>query len=247
MFAVTINPDDLQSAFDPVHALVDECKLHITEEGVTVTAVDPANVGMVDMGLPEPVFKAYEATTHTIGIPLERFLDIISLFGETGEPAYIMLNEQTRKLRMESGGLDYTLSLIDPDSIRKEPKIPDLNLTANATLSGKQFTRAVNACGMVADHIRIGATPEGEFFAKAEGDTDSVDFTMDSEELLDLDPGEADSLFNLEYLKDMEKAIPDGVEVTVEIGMEFPILITYRIIDSNASVQYMLAPRIQSG
>lgn len=246
MFVATIPPGDIQSAFEPVHALVDECKVHISEDGLRVRAVDPANVGMVDMELPESMFETYESNAHTIGVSLQRFLDIISLFGQTDDVAHLMLDEETHQLRMESGGLDYTLSLIDPDSIRKEPKLPDLDLTVEARLNGSQFNRAVTACDMVADHIELGGTVDGEVFAKAEGDTDSVDLVLDSDELAYIDAGEASSLFNLEYLKDMEKVIADNVEVTLQLGVEFPLLLSYNLSDSDGTVQYMLAPRIQS-
>lgn len=244
MFAATINPGDLEAAFKPVHALVDECKIHVDDNGVSVTAVDPANVGMVDLELPAEVFDTYEADAHTIGLPLERFLDIVSLFTQNGDPAHIMLEEETRRLRLESGGLDYTLSLLDPDSIRKEPEIPDLNLTASATLTGKDFSRAVNACNMVADHLQLGAEPDGDFYVTADGDTDNVNVTMEEDEVIELDTGNADSLFSIEYLRDMERAIPSDAPVTVEIGPEFPVIITFNLIDEQAAVQYVLAPRI---
>lgn len=244
MFAATISPEDLEAAFKPVHALVDECKLHVDEDGITVTAVDPANVGMVDLDLPAEVFETYEADAHTIGVPLERFLDTVSLFTDNESPARIMLEEETRQLRLESGGLDCTLSLLDPDSIRKEPEIPDLQLTASVTVPGETFSRAVSACNMVADHLVLGADEGGDFYVNAEGDTDDVHVTMDEDEIIEIDTGDANSLFSIEYLRDMERAIPSEMPVTVEIGPEFPVIITYGVVDEQARIQYVLAPRI---
>jgi len=34
-----------------VSVLVDECKIHLEEDGLEIRAVDPANVGMVDLSL----------------------------------------------------------------------------------------------------------------------------------------------------------------------------------------------------
>ncbi len=244
MFAATITPTALEDAFKPVNALVDECKVRVDDGGLTVTAVDPANVGMVDLELPDSAFETYEADEHTLGLPLERFIDIVSLFTKQDSVARIKLNEESRTLRMDCGGLDYTLSLIDPDSIRKEPKVPDLNVTAEVTITGHDFSRAVNACNMVADHLRIGSDAVGEFYVEAEGDTDTVDVTMGEDDVLEIDPGDAQSLFSIEYLRDMERSIPDDTPVTLELGPDFPVLIHFKAIEEQASLRYVLAPRI---
>jgi len=46
-----INATTLQETLDTVGALVDECKIHLDEDGIRIRAVDPANVGMVDVTL----------------------------------------------------------------------------------------------------------------------------------------------------------------------------------------------------
>ena len=48
-------------ALDPVSALVDDCKIRLNEDGLSIRAVDHANVGMVDMSLAKSAFESYEA------------------------------------------------------------------------------------------------------------------------------------------------------------------------------------------
>jgi len=55
-----INPDDLMSALATVTTLVDEAKIRVNENGVTIKAVDPANVGMVEMHLDRDAFERLE-------------------------------------------------------------------------------------------------------------------------------------------------------------------------------------------
>ncbi|TKX77190.1 DNA polymerase sliding clamp, partial [Halorubrum sp. SD626R] len=66
------------------------------------------------------------------------------------------------------------------------------------------------------------------------------------EDLIALTAGPADSLFSLDYLKDMNKAIPSDAEVTVELGEEFPVKLHYGFAEGLGNVTFMLAPRIQS-
>ena len=42
-----------------------------------------------------------------------------------GDKLELNLNEETRKLEIRTGGLAYTLSLLDPSSISEEPKVPN--------------------------------------------------------------------------------------------------------------------------
>ena len=120
-FSALASVDTLQDALDPVSALVDECKIRLNEDGLSIRAVDPANVGMVDMHLATSGFEAYEADGGVIGVPLDRFEDVLSM-GDSGDLVSLDLNEQTgTALDIHISGLSYTLALIDPDSIRQEP------------------------------------------------------------------------------------------------------------------------------
>jgi proliferating cell nuclear antigen len=100
---------------------------------------------------------------------------------------------------------------------------------------------------MVSDHIALGVDADAEeFFVEAEGDTDDVHLELGREDLIDLTAGEARSLFSLDYLKDMNKAIPKDAEVTMELGEEFPVKMHFDFAEGDGHVTFMLAPRIQS-
>jgi len=246
MFKAIVNASTLRDSLDAVSVLVDECKIRLNEEELSIRAVDPANVGMVDLTLEAAAFKSYEADGGVIGVNLDRLEDIAGM-AESDDLVHLKLDEETRKLHIEVEGLSYTLALIDPDSIRQEPDIPDLDLPAEITLEGAQLNRGIKAADMVSDHIRL-RVDEGDetFHIEAEGDTDDVDLELTSEGLIALQAGPADSLFSLDYLKDMNKAINADAEVRVELGEEFPVKLHYEFAEGLGNVTFMLAPRIQS-
>ena len=249
MFNAIATKDELESFTDPLSTLVDECKLHLEEEGLRTRAVDPANVGMVESELGAAAFESYEATGGLIGINLSRFEDVIGM-ADAGQLIHLELDEETRKLHIDIEGLSYTLALIDPDSIRGEPDLPDLDLGLEVVLEGRHINRGVTAADMVSDHIRLrsGETDAGEdaFVIEAEGDTDDVEVTLDRDEVIDLQQAPASSLYSLDYLKDMNKAIDAGAEVTIELGEEYPVNLFFDTVEGQGSVRFMLAPRIQS-
>ena len=246
MFKAIVGASTFQDALDSVSVLVDECKIRLNEEELSIRAVDPANVGMVDLTLEAAAFESYEADGGVIGVNLARLEDIAGM-ANSGDLIHLELDEETRKLHIEIDGLSYTLALIDPDSIRQEPDIPDLDLASEIVVEGAQLDRGIKAADMVSDHIRLRVDEADEaFFIEAEGDTDDVNLKLDREDLIALSAGPADSLFSLDYLKDMNKAIPSDAEVTVELGEEFPVKLHYGFAEGLGKVTFMLAPRIQS-
>ncbi len=246
MFKAIVSAETLQETLDSVSVLVDECKIRLEETEVSIRAVDPANVGMVDLTLDADAFESYQADGGIIGVDLTR-LENIAGMADKGQLVELELDEQTRKLEIRIDGLEYTLALIDPDSIRQEPDIPDLDLPAEISLAGGEIDRAVTAAEMVSDHIALGVDAETEvFYVDAEGDTDDVHVEMTADDLIGLESGPAHSLFSLDYLADMNKAIPKDAEVTVELGEEFPVKMHFNIAEGNGRVTYMLAPRIQN-
>ncbi|WP_138007918.1 DNA polymerase sliding clamp [Halalkalirubrum salinum] len=246
MFKAIVSASTLRDALDSVSVLVDECKIRLNEEDLSIRAVDPANVGMVDLTLDAAAFESYEADGGVIGVNLGRLEDIAGM-ANSGDLVHLELDEETRKLHIEMEGLSYTLALIDPDSIRQEPDIPELDLPASIVVEGAQLDRGIKAADMVSDHIALRVDEAEEaFYIEAQGDTDDVDLKLEREDLIDLTAGPANSLFSLDYLKDMNKAIPKDTEVTIDLGEEFPVKLHYEFAEGLGHVTYMLAPRIQS-
>jgi proliferating cell nuclear antigen len=250
-FEATIKAGTLQGLIDSVDVLVDECKVRLGDERVSIRAVDPANVGMVDVDLEAQAFESYHTSPGLLGMNLNKFADVVSL-GDKDDLVHLNYDAQTRKLHISVGGIEYTLALIDPDSIRQEPDIPDLNLNVEATVDSSVVDQGVTASDMVSDHIALGTEQDGhqdQLVIEAEGDTDDVELVVkqDDDEFIEgTFNGEAHSLFSLDYLKDMNKALPKNAEVTLEIGDEYPIKLHFDDEDGVMHTTYMLAPRIQS-
>jgi proliferating cell nuclear antigen len=243
-FSLISRADQLKEFIDSISVLVDEAKIHVDEAGLKSKAVDPANVGMAAAELDADAFESYEPHGEVIGVNLDRITDVLGMV-EKDDLIEMYLDTETRKLHMNCEGLSYTLALINPDSIRQEPDIPDLDLTAEVVVDGKEIGRAVKAADMVSDHILFGVdTDSEEFVVEATGDTDDVHFELGREDLIDLTVGEAESLFSLDYMKDVKKPIQTDDEVTLELGEEFPVKM--HIDRGDLDLTYMVAPRIES-
>jgi proliferating cell nuclear antigen len=242
MFKAVINAEALRDAIEAVSSLVDEVKFSLSEKGLELRAVDPANVAMVSLVVRPEAFDYLKVTPGEIGVDLVRLSDVLSM-ADKGENVQLELDEENHKLKIGVGSLSYTLSLIDPTAIKKEPRIPELDLPAHVTLPGGELRRAVKAAEKVSDHVILGVSDES-FYMEAKGDIDSLKLKIPSTELLGMKPGEARSLFSLDYLEDMSKAIGKATEVTLEMGIDYPLRVNFKLGQS-IDISYLLAPRIE--
>jgi proliferating cell nuclear antigen len=242
MFKAVINAETLRDAIEAVFSLVDEVKFAVLETGLERKAADPANVAMVSLKVGSSAFEYFKATPSEIGVDLVRLSNVLSM-ADKGENVQLELDEESHKLKIGVGSLSYTLSLIDPTAMRKEPNIPELDLPAHVTLPGGELQRAVKAAEKVSDHVIFGVSDEG-FYMDAKGDIDSLGLKIPSTELLGMKPGEARSLFSLDYLKNMSKAIGKSNEVTLELGIDYPLKVNFKL-GPFLEVSYLLAPRIE--
>jgi proliferating cell nuclear antigen len=246
MFQAIANAETIQETLEPVSVFVDECKIHLNEDGLAIRAVDPVNVGMVDLELAASAFESYEADGGLPGVNLSRLEDVAGMM-TAGQLLRMELNEETHKLHLDTDGLEYTLAPIDPASIREEPDLPDLDLPARVVLEGADIDRAVKATDMVSDHIRIGVDDETEtVYIDAGGDTDDVHFELGRADVIDLEAADARSIYSLDYLNDLNRAQAGDGEVTVDLGEEFPLEMAFEIAEGQGHVTNILAPRIQS-
>jgi len=222
MFKAVINADILKDSIEAISTLVDEAKFRLSKDGISIKAVDPANVAMVSFDLYPDAFESYECTDGEIGLNLETLVDILGM-AERSDKIELKLDSEAHNLALRMGGLAYTLSLTDLAAMRKEPKVPNLELPAKVTLKGRDLYRAV------------------------EGDTNRVRLQLTKDELIGLDAsGPARSLFSLDYLSDMSKAISKANEVTIHLGKDYPVKINFSVAGGKGKVEYLLAPRIES-
>lgn len=244
MFKALIGAEKLKDSIESISTLVDEARFRITPEGLSVKAVDPANVAMVSFELSKDAFDSFEATEGELGIDLTKLTGVMEM-ADKSDIIELELDEASHKLIVRMRGLAYTMSLLDPSSIRKEPKVPNLDLPAHIVIRGEDIKRAVKAAEKVSDYMSMGVRGD-IFFMEAEGDTDKVLVELGKEQLIDLQATDAKSLFSLDYLSDMSKILGKSNEVSIDLGKDFPLKIRIKIAEGHGEVSYMLAPRVES-
>jgi hypothetical protein len=251
------------------NAVVDEMKLHVDEDGLRATAVDPANVVMAQFHATPAAFDTYDVeTSAVVGLNLDRLrkrAERARMRKNDPDPITLDLDERRALVTTEREYVDTTvrqtdqLQLIDPDSIREEPDVPDFQEEHGyrATVDVDAFADTIHNLDASGDHVEL-AEDDGALTLTVDGDDKSLaDFGHVAEPTHDHPTPGASSTFSNDYLKDiatgLKKAKVD--DVTVTWGDEFPVFIDFaRTIqndDGDDSIayggKYILAPRVAQG
>jgi proliferating cell nuclear antigen len=246
MLKATIDADIFREAIDAISALVPECRLHTADNGISTRAVDTANVAMISLELKKEAFDSYKATKSQVGVDISKMKNIFNMMGK-GDFISLELPENAQKMQVSVHGYHYSITLLDTNTIRKDPNPPTINLPGKLTISGDNLNNAIKAAAVISDKIAIGINPKDEtFYMVAEGDTDNIRREFGKDELISLTPNEARSLFSLDYLKDMGKVMGRAAEVEIFLGLDHPVRFSFDIANGNGHVEYLLAPRIEA-
>ena len=246
MLQATIEAEPLSALLAPTAAIVDECRVQFSPEGVSIRAADPAVVATVDASLAPEAFETYETDGTVVGVTLERLMDVTAAV-DAGDVIDLAIDDDGTHLRIDAGSLSYTLGLIDTDSIRQEPDLEgQIDFPASVAMDASMFDRGVRAAAMVTDHLRLELDDGGTTFTmRATGDTDEATLSPADVDVSANGTNAVGSLFSLEYLQGMNRAIPGAVNLTIEFGEAIPARLSYAVDDHGPAVTYLLAPRLQ--
>ncbi|MDD1715590.1 MAG: DNA polymerase sliding clamp [Methanolinea sp.] len=246
MLKATIDADILKESIDAISALVTECRLHTDENGFSTRVVDTANVAMVYLTLKKEAFQSYSSTKNELGLDIAKMKNIFGMMGKN-DVISLELPDDGHKLKVSFEGYRYSITLLDPNTIRKDPNPPNIDLPGRVVLSGNDLNNSIKAAAVVSDKIALGIDPATQtFFMAAEGDTDHIRREFGKSEVNFLNGVEARSLFSLDYLKDMGKVMSRAAEVEVTLGIDHPAKFSFYIAGGNGFVEYLLAPRIEA-
>jgi len=244
-----VDSDALTQFVETFTPLVDECKVHINDDGLLGRVVDPANVAMHNpVTLDTGAFESFESPgAATIGVNLNRLAERIAA-AKAGDLIQLELDMETRMLNISYRNINHSIALIDPDAIRQEPDSTDPGLPNSMTATGGALSEAVDACLMVSDHVGVDSRPDEEQVVfVGDGDVDDTTVTFGHDEVVSADVAEdAFSLFSGEYVTELLDPIPKDAEVTLRFGDEFPMEWEWETSDGHQTTESMLAPRIQS-
>ena len=155
------DPKLMSDAIAIVSEIVSEVRIKLLPDGMSIVAVDPANVALVIFKLPKESFSEYDAGSEVWGVNLD---DLKKILKRAGASSSIVLEEVEGKLKItifDKIKRTFNLSLIEVSSEDKD--IPELNFATRVEMNSIDFAQAIEDTNVVADSCAL--SKAGDIFS----------------------------------------------------------------------------------
>jgi proliferating cell nuclear antigen len=233
------NPKILSDAISIISEIVVEVRIKLSEEGMSIVAVDPANVAMVIFKIPKESFSQYEAGREIWGINLEDFKKIMKRASTSTSMTLEQEDNQLKISMFDKAKRNFTLSLIDISSEDKSE--PQLNFSAEVEMNSQEFAQAIEDCTVVADSGSLIAGNEF-FILEGKGSLNSAKAEFSSDHIKVQGTGK--SKYSLEYLNKFTKAKSISEKVSIRFADDYPLRLDFA--GNRLGIGFILAPRVEN-
>ena len=235
------NPRLFAEIISIISELVLEVRIKVKRDGVSIIAVDPANVAMVSFKLPNTAFSQFEVEIDEIlGVSLESLKAVLR---RVKSGSTLVMKKQENELKIEIKDKifrEFNLALIEIEEEEKE--LPMLEFDNKIEMSSLDFLEAVEDCAVVADSCSF-VLENGKFIIKGRGSLNSFKSEF-SDEANILQSKDAHSKYSLEYLQKLAKATKLTDKMIVNFSSDYPLRLDFNT--SFFELGFILAPRVET-
>ncbi len=239
MIVKSDNPKLLSDAVNIISEIVTEVRIKLLEEGMSIIAVDPANVAMVVFKLPKESFSQYEAGGEVWGINLS---DLRMVLRRAAASSSVVIEQEENQLKIsifDKVKRIFNLSLIDVESEDKDE--PVLNFNCKIEMTSDNLQQAIEDCNVVADSCSL-ITGEGFFIIEGTGSLNSARAEFSGDEAVI--EGVGKSKYSLEYLMKFIKAGKISQKVKINYSEDYPLRLDFP--GEKMGMRFILAPRVEN-
>jgi len=235
------NPALMIRAIDVISELVTEVRMKVSDSGININAIDPANVAMVGFTLPKSSFSQFETGPEVLGINLDSLKKILRrcstgssvIFEKRGNLLSIQIQDRIKR--------NFTLNLIEVE--REEKEIPNLKFTTAVKMNSVDFVDSVEDCAVVADACSF-LIKEGRFVMEARGlNSARSEFSGDEAEIT-TEVASCKSRYSIEYLQKFAKGSKLFDQTILKFSDDHPLRMDLK--SENLELSFILAPRVET-
>ena len=233
------NPGLFSRVIEIISELVTEVRMKVNDSGLSITAMDPANVSMVRFVLPKNSFSMFETDSEVLGVNLENLKRVLKRSSSTsslimekkGNVLNVQIHDRIKR--------NFNLALIEIESEEKE--MPKLEFSSVIELSSMDFVDSVEDC-MVVDDACAFIVREGKFVIEARGLNSAMsEFSGDEAKI---QAENCKSKYSLEYLQKFVKGAKLSDKTVLRFAEDHPLKIDIK--NPLFELSFLLAPRVET-
>jgi proliferating cell nuclear antigen len=233
------NPSSLCKVVEILSELVSEVRIKVNDFGLSINAIDPANVAMVSFKMPKSVFSEFESGKEVLGINLEDFKKVLRRCG-LGSSLIIEKQENMLNLQVQDKVMrDFHLSLIEIDSEDKD--MPNLEFSSTVEIGSSDLISVIEDCAVVDDACAF-IIKDGKFVIEAKN-INSVRIEFSSDEAT-IEAENCKARYSLEYLQKFMKAAKLCEKTMIKFANDHPMKMDFKT--AQIELSFILAPRVET-
>jgi len=236
------HPALLSKAIELVSELVTEVRLKVNEFGMSISAMDPANVTMVGFKIPRSAFAEFETGAEELGINLDDFKRILKRCG-AGSSLTLTKEENMLKILIQDRiKRNFSLNLVEIDSedIDFTSKVANMEFSAGVEISSIDLIASIEDSSVVADACAF-VVKDGKFIVEAKSmNSARTEFSDEA----NISGENCKSRYSLEYLQKFMKGAKLCDKTILKFAEDHPLKIDFRM--PNMEISFVLAPRVET-
>ncbi len=232
------DPSVLSKTIEVISELVSEVRIKVNEFGMSITAIDPANVAMVRFKLPKSAFSQFETGDEVLGINLDNLKRILKRCN-SGSPLILEKKENYLEIQIQDKiKRNFSLNLIEIEGQEKE--MPVLDYSARVEISSPDLISSIEDCAVVSDACSFIVNSNG-FIIESRGlNSARSEFSKDE---VKIEAEECKSKYSLEYLQKFMKGAKVSEKTILNFANDHPLKMEIRT--EHMELSFILAPRVE--
>ncbi len=237
------NPTVLGKVVDIISEIVNDVRIRVTEFGMSITAMDPANVSMLNFKIPKSSFSQFETGNEVLGVNLGNLKQVLK---RAGAGSSLIMEKKGNMLNLQIQDRirrNFTLNLIDIESeeIDFDEKTSRMNFSATVEINSVDFIASIEDCAVVSDASTF-AVRDGKFVIEAKSLNSAMsEFSTDE---VKMQAKECKSKYSLEYMQKFMKGAKLCEKTLLYFSDDHPLKMDFKNADMELS--FVLAPRVEN-
>jgi len=234
------NPRFFSEIIGIISELVLEVRIKVNKEGMSILAIDPANVAMVFFKLPVSAFSEFKIENdEVLGVSLESLKAVLRRCSAGSVLTMSRIENELKIEIVDKIKREFNLALIEIEDEEKE--IPSLEFASKIEMASSDFSEAIEDCSVVADSCSFVSEPD-KFMIQAKGSLNS--FKSEFSDEIKIQAQKANSKYSLEYLQKISKATKITDKTVINFSNDYPLKLEFNT--PLVELSFILAPRVES-
>jgi proliferating cell nuclear antigen len=236
-------PKIFSDAIAIISELVTEVRARASKSGLSIIAIDPANIALVMLKLPASAFSQFKVEEEEeLGLNLS---DLKAVLRRCSIGSSLVIEKQDNALVFniqDKVKRTFSLALIDISSEEKQP--PKLEFNSRIEIDSIALSDAIEDSAIVADACTlITSKKEDNFIIEAKGSLNSARTEFSSDEAK-LQAQDAKAKYSLEYLQKFVKAARLSDKAVLQFSTDYPMQLDFKT--KQLELGFVLAPRVET-